>query len=166
MKTCPIHDDFEYPDTLPECPACTRDRRLAKQDRTPEAPARASPLLEPTAGSSTVAGAPKRAQGATVSSNAQPRTGTEHQAGDSGTEHQEVDFATVPAEALFTITEVEVPVAPEDLPGKPTRRAVCARCGEKVMDGREVVREGTALCRPCAQGGSYYRPLPVPVGSR
>ena len=81
-------------------------------------------------------------------------------------EQQEVDHATVPAEALFTVTEVEVPTAPEDLPGKPTRRAVCGRCGEKVMDGREVVREGATLCRPCAQGGSYYRPLAAPKSGR
>lgn len=31
----------------------------------------------------------------------------------------------------------------------------CAGCGERVNDGREVLRDGVALCRACA-GAAYY----------
>jgi len=58
-------------------------------------------------------------------------------------------------EQLFTCTPVEVTVPAEDLPGRPIRTVECARCGEKVQDGREVTRDGEFLCRACA-GGAYY----------
>jgi formylmethanofuran dehydrogenase subunit E len=37
----------------------------------------------------------------------------------------------------------------------PGRRAVCDRCGEEILNEREVVDGETVLCRACA-GGSYY----------
>jgi len=67
------------------------------------------------------------------------------------------DFATAPEEDLFIIQDVAMTLRPEDLPGKPVRKAVCACCGEKVMDGREVEREGQTYCKPCAAGETYYR---------
>lgn len=60
---------------------------------------------------------------------------------------------------LFTITPVEVALRPEDLPGRPTRSCTCETCGERVIDGREVVRDGRTLCVPCADGRRYFRPL-------
>jgi formylmethanofuran dehydrogenase subunit E len=60
-------------------------------------------------------------------------------------------------EDLFLLQEVSVSIPPEDRPGPPVRVAVCARCGEEVVDGREVAREGSALCRSCAYG-AYYAP--------
>jgi len=67
------------------------------------------------------------------------------------------DFTKVPDEDLFSITPVEVPLRPEDLPGKPLRRLQCSNCGETVMDGREVEVSGKTLCRPCSEGNRYYR---------
>ncbi len=34
-------------------------------------------------------------------------------------------------------------------------RAVCNRCGEEIINGREVLRDGQALCRTCT-GDRYY----------
>jgi formylmethanofuran dehydrogenase subunit E len=67
------------------------------------------------------------------------------------------DFSSVADETLFSITPVEVPLEPEDMPGKPLRRLSCAGCGEIVMDGREVEASGKTLCRPCFEGNRYYR---------
>ncbi|WP_306548318.1 FmdE family protein [Desulfobulbus sp.] len=67
------------------------------------------------------------------------------------------DFANLPEEELFTITEVEVPLRPEDLPGKPLSRVDCAHCGETIMDGREVRRGEQIFCTPCASEADYYR---------
>ncbi len=66
------------------------------------------------------------------------------------------DFGTLSEEELFSITEVNVPLRPEDLPGKPLRRCQCARCGENIMDGREVESQGETLCKPCFERKNYY----------
>jgi formylmethanofuran dehydrogenase subunit E len=75
------------------------------------------------------------------------------QKGDAGMP----DFAAAPEEELFTITAVEVPLRPEDMPGKPLSRVPCVLCGESIMDGREVVRGGETLCKPCSANEDYYR---------
>lgn len=59
-------------------------------------------------------------------------------------------------EELLRIEEVEVDIPPEDLPGRPIHKAICARCGERVNDGREVRLGGETLCKACAFG-AYYR---------
>ena len=67
------------------------------------------------------------------------------------------DFAAASEEDLFYITNVEVPLRPEDMPGKPLRRVPCSRCGESVMDGREIVFQKETLCKPCFEKNDYYR---------
>ena len=58
-------------------------------------------------------------------------------------------------EELFRVMQVRVRIRPEDMPGSPTSRLACEACGEQVQDGREEVRGGRTLCRPCA-GNGYY----------
>jgi formylmethanofuran dehydrogenase subunit E len=36
------------------------------------------------------------------------------------------------------------------------QRAACDRCGEEILNEREVVIEGSTLCRSCAYGGYYH----------
>lgn len=67
------------------------------------------------------------------------------------------DFAAASEEDLFCITNVEVPLRPEDMPGKPLRRVPCSRCGESVMDGREIMSQKETLCKPCFEKNDYYR---------
>ena len=59
-------------------------------------------------------------------------------------------------EELFTVREVEVDIRPADLPGPPKKTAVCAFCGEEILDGRETEKDGKCCCRACLDGG-YYR---------
>lgn len=59
---------------------------------------------------------------------------------------------------LFRIQPVRVDLQGLDLPGPTRRKAVCQRCGETVRDGKEVLLNGRALCRPCA-GEAYFLPL-------
>jgi len=59
---------------------------------------------------------------------------------------------------LFEMQWVRVATPPQDLPGYKAPRVLCAECGEGVSFGREVIREGRALCRGCA-GERYYTPL-------
>ncbi len=57
---------------------------------------------------------------------------------------------------LFQVQEVMVQLQPEDTPGIPAQAAPCAICGETILDRREVLHNGTILCRPCATGNTYY----------
>jgi formylmethanofuran dehydrogenase subunit E len=58
-------------------------------------------------------------------------------------------------EQLFSCTPVKLIVPEEDKPGHSVRSVVCAECGEKVSDAREVVQEGRTLCRACAHEPYY-----------
>ncbi len=64
-------------------------------------------------------------------------------------------YQQMPERELFNIQAVRVQVPEFDLPGRPLRRVVCARCGEGVNDAREVAQAGKTLCRACA-GEAYY----------
>jgi len=64
-------------------------------------------------------------------------------------------FETIKDEDLFSVTRVKIRYRAEDLPGKPVDAMTCPECGEEVTDGRQVVRDGLAMCKACAEG-SYY----------
>jgi formylmethanofuran dehydrogenase subunit E len=64
-------------------------------------------------------------------------------------------LARIPDRDLVTLQEVKINIPEIDLPGPPKDKAVCASCGESIMDGREVSKGNKVLCRACAYG-SYY----------
>ena len=66
------------------------------------------------------------------------------------------DFSKIPEEDLFFVIDVEVPLKPEDMPGRPLRRVTCDSCGESIMDARDIEQNGETLCRPCSQKINYY----------
>jgi formylmethanofuran dehydrogenase subunit E len=63
-----------------------------------------------------------------------------------------------PDSEMVILQEVKVNIPETDLPGSPRKRAYCAVCGERVMDGREVNQENRVLCRACA-GNKYYQEI-------
>jgi formylmethanofuran dehydrogenase subunit E len=68
-------------------------------------------------------------------------------------------IAQMPDSDLVILQDVRVAIPETDLPGRPKKRAYCSACGERIMDGREVVRGDRVLCRACAQG-KYYSEHP------
>lgn len=64
----------------------------------------------------------------------------------------------LPDAELLHWQRVTVSLGPEDLPGEPRRTVNCARCGEKVFDGREAQLDPEALCWPCVHGAYYSIP--------
>lgn len=66
------------------------------------------------------------------------------------------DFSKIPEEELFIVKDVEVPLRPEDMPGRPLRRVICNCCGEGIMDARDIGQNGEILCRPCFEKKNYY----------
>ncbi len=65
----------------------------------------------------------------------------------------------LPDEETLAWRRVRVALAPMELPGKPLRAVPCTRCGETVLDGRDVEGAEGPLCRSCA-GGAYYSEEP------
>ena len=65
-------------------------------------------------------------------------------------------FEKIPDEEMFIYSHVNVLYQPEDLPGKPLSASLtCPKCGEKVMDGRQVIHNGAEMCKACAHGAYY-----------
>ncbi|MFH1135804.1 MAG: FmdE family protein [Pseudomonadota bacterium] len=60
-------------------------------------------------------------------------------------------------EELMDIRQVRVKFGPGDLPGPPVSSVICEKCGETVLDAREVRVDGRVLCRTCATGAAYYK---------
>ena len=65
-------------------------------------------------------------------------------------------YKIMPDSVLFRVQQVEVLLSEFDLPGPTRRKVSCSRCGQIVRDHREVVVNGSYLCRPCAHG-SYFK---------
>ena len=77
---------------------------------------------------------------------------------DKGAETKEemiARFRRTPPEELFKVDRVKIELSKSDMPGKPYTTTFCSVCGEKVSDGRHVLRGGKPLCISCAEE-SYY----------
>jgi len=66
-------------------------------------------------------------------------------------------YQRIPDELLFSWQSVELLTSIEAIFSRPGVRTACQVCGEEIMNEREVIRDGQALCRSCA-GFSYYAP--------
>jgi formylmethanofuran dehydrogenase subunit E len=71
-------------------------------------------------------------------------------------EAQLLGYQRMPVEDLLSIQPVQLNTPIEQILGHAGRKAICESCGEEIMNGREIVREGQVLCKSCA-GTSYYR---------
>lgn len=70
-------------------------------------------------------------------------------------------YKRMPDDQLFDVQRVHVDLPEWEMPGPPRRHAVCARCGQVVRDGKEIIKDGKKLCRPCG-GESYFYPMEEP----
>lgn len=57
---------------------------------------------------------------------------------------------------VFKWEKVLIHIPPEDLPGLPKNITFCAKCGERVVDSKEIASDNLILCQACA-GQSYYQ---------
>lgn len=67
-------------------------------------------------------------------------------------------YRYIPDEFLVVVREVTLTQTIEEILSRPDARALCAVCGEEIINEREVVRDGRTLCRHCAAdpGDRYY----------
>jgi formylmethanofuran dehydrogenase subunit E len=68
-------------------------------------------------------------------------------------------LATAPEDEILKIERVSVSIPEDDIPGMPRHKTVCSKCGERIMDGRDVMHDGNVMCKACANG-AYYQVLP------
>ena len=70
-------------------------------------------------------------------------------------EAQLIGYKYIPDELLFHWQWVQLNVPVKQIIGQPGKRVVCEACDEEIINQREVMHEGTTLCRSCA-GKSYF----------
>ena len=78
--------------------------------------------------------------------------------GDASKEEAKALVLAMSDEELLSWQRVRVDLKKTDLPGKPERIVNCAKCGEKIFDGKDLMAEGDEAgpyCISCLLG-SYY----------
>ena len=60
-------------------------------------------------------------------------------------------YKRMPDNVLFRVHQVKVAINEFDMPGPTRCKATCVQCGQVVRDHREVLKDGQAYCRPCAE---------------
>ncbi len=68
---------------------------------------------------------------------------------------QLVGYQVMPDDELVNIRPVELHPALIDLLSQPGLREVCVRCGEEIINERQILKDGEVLCRSCA-GPAYF----------
>lgn len=71
-------------------------------------------------------------------------------------EAQLIGYQHIPDDLLLDWQNVELTTPIKQIVGQAGKRAGCEICGEEIINQREVIREGTVLCKSCA-GESYFR---------
>ena len=70
---------------------------------------------------------------------------------------QLLGYQVMPAEELLLAQPVTLTLSLSALISRHGLRVVCDRCGEDIINERQVHRNGETLCRTCA-GDAYYQP--------
>jgi formylmethanofuran dehydrogenase subunit E len=70
-------------------------------------------------------------------------------------------YQLMPVDDLFFVQDVHLKISLTEIMSKPGKKAQCEICHEEIINGREVIHDGSILCRSCA-GEEYYEALGVP----
>jgi formylmethanofuran dehydrogenase subunit E len=65
-------------------------------------------------------------------------------------------YQTIPDDQLLRAELITLNQDIQEIVGSPRQRTYCIRCGEEVINGREISDSGLPTCRACA-GHAYYR---------
>jgi formylmethanofuran dehydrogenase subunit E len=69
---------------------------------------------------------------------------------------QLLGYQVMPEAELLRFQEVTLHPTLEELISQPLARVRCDHCGEEIFNEREVIVNGTILCRTCTQDGYYF----------
>ena len=67
-------------------------------------------------------------------------------------------YQSMPDELLLDVERVRLRRPVAEIVSRPGLRVPCVRCGEEIMNEREVAREGATVCRACA-GDAHWETL-------
>jgi formylmethanofuran dehydrogenase subunit E len=67
-------------------------------------------------------------------------------------------YQLMPADDLFYVQDVHLNISLVEITSKPSKKAQCEICHEEIINGREVIHDGSIVCRSCG-GESYYEVL-------
>lgn len=70
-------------------------------------------------------------------------------------------YQVMPEAELLTMQPVVLTPSIEIIVSRPGVRVDCTRCGEEIINARELLVDGQPVCRTCA-GGRYYRAVALP----
>lgn len=62
-------------------------------------------------------------------------------------------YKIMPDDEMFIFLPVTLFQSVDEIMSFPGKRVNCDRCGEEIMNEREIVMDGKTLCVPCAKGG-------------
>lgn len=65
-------------------------------------------------------------------------------------------YQTMAEQDLLTVKAVSLALPIEKIISQPGLRVICSKCGEEIINEREIVRPEGNFCRACA-GNAYYR---------
>jgi formylmethanofuran dehydrogenase subunit E len=71
-------------------------------------------------------------------------------------EAQRIGYQYIPDDVLLSWQWVELTTPVKQIVGQAGQRVMCEICGEEIINQRDVIREGTLMCKSCA-GNSYFR---------
>ncbi|MBL8108301.1 MAG: TraR/DksA C4-type zinc finger protein, partial [Anaerolineales bacterium] len=66
-------------------------------------------------------------------------------------------YQTMPDEELMNIREVTLNLSLDEVISHSGKRVNCDRCGEEIINEREMIIEGRVYCKSCAEGGYYEK---------
>ncbi len=72
-------------------------------------------------------------------------------------------YQVMPDEQLLMVREVQLVTPIDQIISRPGIRTECSRCGEEIINEREILMEGQPVCQSCT-GVSYYH-LPVAIST-
>ena len=72
-------------------------------------------------------------------------------------------YRRMPDELLLVFQEVTLTAPVKTLISRPGVRVSCAACGEEITNEREILVNGSCLCKACAGEAYYLRDDPIPV---
>jgi formylmethanofuran dehydrogenase subunit E len=71
-------------------------------------------------------------------------------------EAQLIGYQRIPDELLLHWQWVKLTIPMKQVVGQAGTRVTCEICGEEIINQREVIREGTVMCKSCADASYFY----------
>ena len=65
-------------------------------------------------------------------------------------------YQVMPTQELFSVVSVNLKIPIEKIISRPGVRVKCSRCGEEIINEREITSTGRVLCQACS-GEAYYQ---------